>query len=197
MITIGLTGSIAMGKSTVASQCALLGAKITNADTLVHELMQPGGAAYPEVSKAFPSAVKTGVIDRKLLGGIVFKDTQKLTVLESILHPLVMEAEEQFVQKQRRLGVRVVVLDIPLLFEVGGDARFDMTLVASSPYLIQHQRVMKRSGMTEEKFASILAKQMPDSEKRARADMVINTGLGKAYSMRQLASLFKLLGECA
>lgn len=197
MIVIGLTGSIAMGKSTIAAQCELLGAKATSADAIVHRLMQPNGAAYEDVAKAFPKAVSKGIIDRKLLGGIVFNDDAKLKTLETILHPLVAREEKKFAMRAGALGAKIVVLDIPLLFEVGAENRVDMTLVATAPYLVQRQRALARANMSEEKFASILAKQMPDSEKRARADVVVHTGLGKACSMRQLRLLFDMIGECA
>ncbi len=194
MMMIGLTGSIGMGKSTVAKQCALLGAKIICADAIVHALMQPSGKAFAAIAKQFPEAVVNGAIDRKLLGKIVFGNNDKIKQLESILHPLVKQEEEQFVAMQQLLGAKIVVLDIPLLFEAGSDERVDMTLVASAPYFIQRQRVLARPNMTEEKFAAILTKQMPDIVKRRRADFVIATGLGKAQSMQQLKLLFKTLG---
>lgn len=194
MIVIGLTGSIAMGKSTVAKQCELLGAKAICADSIVHALMRPDGKAFSAVVEAFPKALVKGEIDRKALGKIVFGDSRKMAALEAILHPLVKTEEEAFVHKQKMLGARAVVLDIPLLFEAGSDNRVDVTLVASAPAFVQRQRAMARTGMTEEKFHAILARQMSDSEKRARADFVVATGLGKAQSMRQLKTLFHLLG---
>lgn len=194
MITIGITGSIGMGKSTVTRQCALLGAKTLNSDALVHRLMAPGGRAFAPVAGAFPSAVKNGMIDRKSLGDIVFADEKKLRLLESILHPLVIAEEKKFALAAKRKGARVVVFDIPLLFETGGDGRMDLTLAASAPYLIQRQRVMARENMTAEKFARILARQMPDREKCRRADFIVQTGLGKAASMRQVKRMFGMLG---
>ena len=193
MIVIGLTGSIGMGKSTVARQCALLGAKTLSSDDVVHKLMQPNGRAFAAVSSTFPEAVENGRIDRKKLGAIVFSAEKKLRALEKILHPLVVEEEEKFARAQKKLGARVVVFDIPLLFETGGDARMDMTLLATAPAFIQAQRVLARPGMTREKFTSIRAKQMPDAEKRSRADVIIHTSLGKAASMRQIKSLWGML----
>jgi len=193
MIVIGLTGSIGMGKSTLTRQCALLGAKTLNSDEVVHRLMQPTGRAFPAIKKNFPDAVRDGKIDRRRLGEIVFPDAGKLKILESILHPLVKNEEEKFASAMRRKGARVVVMDIPLLFETGGEGRMDMTLVATAPAFIQSQRVLSRPHMTREKFAAILAKQIPDREKRKRADFIVHTGLGKAASMRQIKLMFRIL----
>lgn len=193
MIVIGLTGSIGMGKSTIAKQCASLGAKTLNSDEVVHRLMQPCGAAFASISKHFPESVQSGMIDRKILGSIVFKDEEKLRTLEKILHPLVRNAEERFAAAMRRKGAKLVVFDIPLLFETGGDARMDITLVATAPSFIQRQRVMMRPNMTLEKFQSILSKQMPDRDKRRRADFIVHTGLGKACSMRQIKRMIGMI----
>ena len=184
MVIIGLTGGIGMGKSTIAHQFAVLGAKTISADACVHTLMSKGGAAVAEVEKYFPSAVKDGAVDRKALGQIVFSDKQKLTILENILHPLVQQMEDDFCIRAKALGAKLVVLDIPLLFETGGEERVDVTVVVSAPKFVQRQRVMKRSAMSAEKFERIIASQMADMEKCQRADFVIPTGLGKAYSFR-------------
>lgn len=189
MIVIGLTGSIGMGKSTLASQLAALGAKISNADDIVHRLLGKGGAAVKAVAKQFPGVAENGAVNRKALGDIVFRDKAKLRALERILHPLVVEAEIAFVRKQQRLGAALVALDIPLLFETGADERCDLTLVATAPFFIQRQRVLARPNMTEEKFREILRSQLPDCEKRARADVVVRTGLGKAASFRACKAL--------
>ncbi|MDX2074257.1 MAG: dephospho-CoA kinase [Alphaproteobacteria bacterium] len=186
MITIGLTGGIGMGKSTIARQCALLGAKTLNSDDVVHRLMSPGGKAFAKVSENFPQVVAAGKIDRKKLGEIVFADDKKLTILEAILHPLVIAEEEKFARAMKNKGARILVLDIPLLFETGGERRMDLTLVATAPAFIQAQRVLARPHMTREKLAAIRARQMPDAEKRKRADGIVHTGLGKAASMRML-----------
>lgn len=194
MIVIGLTGSIGMGKSTIAAQCALLGAKTLNSDDVVHRLMQPGGAAYSSIVAGFPEAVKDGRIDRKILGSIVFPDANRLHALEKILHPLVKEAEKKYARAMKSKGARMVVFDIPLLFETGGDAWMDRTLVATAPSFIQRRRVLSRQNMTPEKLGEILKKQMPDREKRRRADFVVHTGLGKAASMRQIKLMMRMLG---
>lgn len=193
MIVIGLTGSIGMGKSTIAKQCALLGAKTLNSDAVVHRLMAPKGAAFAAISRAFPEAVVAGAIDRKKLGAIVFSDDKKLAILEAILHPLVIAEEEKFARAQKKLGAKVVVLDIPLLFETHGDERMDMTWVATAPAFIQEQRVLARPHMTRAKLQKIRNKQMADREKRKRADVVVHTGLGKGASMRQIKIIWEMV----
>ncbi len=194
-IIIGLTGGIGMGKTTVAAQFAAFGARIESADTIVHRLLSEEGEACAQVKQTFPGAVIEGKIDRKALGKIVFADSEKRKNLEAILHPLVIAAENEFIAREQALGTRLLVLDIPLLFETGGEARCDVTVVASAPAFIQRQRVMKRPGMTEEKFRAIVAAQMPDSEKRARADFIVQTGLGKAFSYFQVKAIVRKLHE--
>ncbi len=189
MIVIGLTGSIGMGKSTIARQFTLHGARICSADACVHKLMSRGGEAVAEIQKYFPMAVKNGEVDRKILGQIVFSDKQKLIKLENILHPLVQKMEDDFIVRSKRLGAKLVILDIPLLFETDGHKRVDFTVVVSAPAFIQKQRVMARKNMTVEKFERIIASQMQDLEKRNRADFIIPTGLGKAYSFRQVKEI--------
>lgn len=193
MIVIGLTGGIGMGKSTVAAQFARLGVKVCNADAIVHRLLAKDGAAVTKIGGLFPGVVQDGAVNRKALGEIVFKDKAKLHELEAVLHPMVIAEENAFVGRERRKGARFVVLDIPLLFETGAEERCDMVVVASAPLFIQKQRVMKRPHMTEEKFQRIIHAQMPDSHKRDMADVVIETGLGKAHSARQVALLMKEL----
>jgi dephospho-CoA kinase len=185
-LVIGLTGSIGMGKTTVTRQCELLGAHSCNADKIVHRLLAKDGAGVEAVGAVFPSVIKDGEVDRAALGAVVFDDKQKRRQLEQILHPMVVEAEEAFVHTQKQLGAKLIVLDIPLLFETGAQTRFDATIVVTAPYQVQKQRVMQRPGMTETKFKHILASQMPDNEKQQRADIIISTGLGRGYSMRQL-----------
>ena len=189
MIVIGLTGSIGVGKSTVASQFVSLGLRVCNADAIVHALMAKGGDAVEAIKCDFPGVVTSGAVDRKALGNIVFKDKSKLAMLERILHPLVVAEENRFIEQQRRKDAQAAVLEIPLLFETGAEERCDMVVVVSAPLLIQRQRVMQRMHMSEEKLQRILKLQMPDREKRMLADAVIHTGLGKAYSFRQVASL--------
>ncbi len=195
MVIIGLTGSIGMGKTTVARQFASLGAKICSADGCVHKLMSKGGAAVSQVQKYFPTAVNNGEVDRKILGQIVFTDKEKLKALENILHPLVRQMEDDFVINVKRLGTKIVVLDIPLLFETGGHTRVDFTVVVSAPAFIQRQRVMARKNMTAEKFERIIANQMQDLEKRRHADFIIPTGLGKAYSFMAVKELVLGIGK--
>lgn len=195
MIIIGLTGSIGMGKSTVSKQFAALGAKTVSADALVHQLMEKNRQVIAKIGKEFPSAVNAGKIDRKILGKIVFADKAKREVLENILHPLVVKLEKKFVKKQIRLGAKLVVLDIPLLFETGADGRVDLSVVVTAPKAVQRRRVLERAGMSEERFKQILKNQIPDAEKRKLADFVIHTGLGKAYSFRMVKEFVSCLGK--
>lgn len=195
MIVIGLTGGIGMGKSTLAAQFARLGAKICSADAIVHKLLSKDGAAVKSISKHFPGTVKNGAVDRKTLGEIVFADKKKLKQLEDILHPLVVKEENAFIEKARRKGAKLVVLDIPLLFETKAEKRFHVTALASAPQFLQKQRVLKRPNMTPAKFDRIIASQMAERAKRRRADLVILTGLGKGYSFRKIAETVRKLRD--
>jgi len=195
MIVIGLTGGIGMGKSTVASQLAALGAKVCSADAIVHKLLGVGGGAVEAVGQAFPGVVKKNAVERKALGEIVFKDKTKKLQLEQLLHPLVVAEENWFVEQQKRMGTRLVVLDIPLLFETGAEERCDLTVVVTAPFFVQKQRVMRRLHMTEQKFNAIVGSQLPDLHKQQQADSIIETGLGKAHSFRQVAKLVRTLHE--
>lgn len=186
MIVLGITGSIGMGKSTACSMLRAMGVPVYDADAAVHRLFAPGGAAVPLIAEAFPAAVVDGRVDRSRLGPLVLNDEAALRRLEGIVHPLVRQEEKIFLDVNRRRGTRVVALDIPLLFETGGAERCDYTIVVSAPRLVQRQRVLARPGMTQEKFAAILSRQMPDAEKRRRADYVVPTGLGKAVTWRAL-----------
>lgn len=190
MIIIGLTGSIGMGKSTVSLQFALLGAKVANADDFVHQLMEKSEVIV-EIAEIFPSAIIDKKIDRKILGQIVFADEKKRKILEKIIHPQVVELEEKFIKQQQKLGAKLVVLDIPLLFETGAEKRVDYSVVVTAPAFIQRQRVLKRQNMTQKKFEAIVASQMTDYEKRLRADFIISTGLGKADSFKCIKSIIK------
>ena len=196
MIILGLTGSIATGKSTVARMIGRFQLPVFDADLAVHQMMQASHPVYARIIKAFPKAKGKGQIDRKALGGIVFEDEAKLDELESIIHPEVRKAEIAFIEKAQREGKKAALLDIPLLFESGADALCDLTVLCYCPPFIQKQRAMRRAGMTEEKFARILASQMPQDEKLELADVVIDTGLGKAHSMKQIKRLMKEIG-CA
>ncbi|HTZ79715.1 MAG TPA: dephospho-CoA kinase [Stellaceae bacterium] len=191
MIVLGLTGSLGMGKSTAAAMLRRLGVPVHDADAEVHRLLGPGGGAVKAVAKAFPATLAGDRIDRKALGHLVFDHPRALKRLEAILHPMVQAAERRFLARSRRRGVPVAVLDIPLLFETKGERRCDGVIVVSAPPAVQRQRVLRRPGMTAERFASVLARQMPDGEKRRRADWVVPTGLGKAVTLNHLKKVLR------
>lgn len=193
MKVVGLTGSIGMGKSTAAAMLRRLGLPVHDADAAVHRLLANGGAAVPAIDAAFPGVVRDGAVDRPALGARVFGDPAALARLEAIVHPLVRRETDRFLAGCRRRHEPVAVLDVPLLLEGGGHARCDLVAVVSAPRRVQRQRVMARPGMTESRLKAILAKQMPDAEKRRRADVVIPTGLGRAVTMRRLARLVRRL----
>jgi dephospho-CoA kinase len=173
MVILGLTGSIGMGKSTTADFFAEAGAPVHDADAAVHRLY--AGAAAAAIEAAFPGTTAGGKVDRTRLGERVLDDPAALKRLEAIVHPLVRRDEERFLRAAEGAGAPVAVLNIPLLFETGGETRCDAVVVVSAPPEMQRARVMERPGMTEEKFASLLGKQMPDAEKRRRADFVVDT----------------------
>lgn len=173
MIVLGLTGSIGMGKSTVEGFFAENGVPVYDADAAVHRLYT--GDAVPLIEAAFPGTIEGGTVDRARLAERVVGDAAALKRLEGIVHPLVRRDEEQFIAAAEAAGAAVAVIDIPLLLETGGDRRCDAVVVVSAPAETQRARVMSRPGMTEEKFSAILAKQMPDAEKRRRADFVVDT----------------------
>jgi dephospho-CoA kinase len=194
MIVLGLTGSVGMGKSTAAAMLRRLGVPVHDADATVHRLMAPGGAAVAAVAKAFPDMRrKDGGIDRVALGRRVFADAKALQRLERILHPLVRQSQQSFLAAARARREPLVVLDVPLLFESGGKARWDKVLVVSAPAAVQRARVMAQPGITEARFRAILAKQMPDAEKRRRADYVVQSGLGRALTYRTLRRILREL----
>jgi dephospho-CoA kinase len=195
VIILGLTGSIGMGKSTAASVLRQLGVPVHDADASVHRLMNHGGAAVGYVEAAFPGTALNGAIDRKTLGRQVFADPAKLKRLESILHPMVRDQERIFLETARMRRHPVVVLDIPLLYETGGEKRCDAVIVVTAPKFLQDQRVLKRPGMSRERLAEIKRQQMPDAEKRKRADFVVPTGLGKRASRVALARILRKLKE--
>lgn len=178
MILLGLTGSIGMGKSTTTAMFADLGAVVWNADDAVHHLYAPGGAAVGPVGEAFPGVVVDGAVDRTRLAEALGKDDTAFRLLEAIVHPLVAQGRAADLEAARMAGVKLAVLDIPLLFETGGDRAVDAVVVVTADPAIQAERVLARPGMTRERFDAILARQMPDAEKRARADFVIDTGRG-------------------
>lgn len=191
MWVLGLTGSIGMGKSATARMFRALGVPVHDADASVHALYR--GTAVAPVEAAFPGVTRDGVIDRAALGARVLGDAEAMRRLEAIVHPLVREAEAAFLTKARDKGARLVVLDIPLLFETGGDRRVDAVAVVSASKAVQRDRVLAREGMTDEKFATILAKQMPDEEKRRRAHFVIDTGRGFAAAEHQVEGIVRAL----
>ena len=195
MIILGLTGSIGMGKTSAARMLRRLGVPVHDADATVHRLLGPGGKAVPEIQALFTQAVENGAVNRRTLGSIVFADPAALRRLESVLHPMVRKEEQGFLKRMRRRRKRLVVLDIPLLYETGGAARVDAVIVVSAPAILQARRVLARPGMTQQKFAQILQQQMPDAEKRRRADFVVSTGLGHDRSLRQLKRIVRLLRE--
>ncbi|MDO9077783.1 MAG: dephospho-CoA kinase [Brevundimonas sp.] len=178
MIVLGLTGSIGMGKSTTTAMFAEAGAVIWNADDAVHRLYARGGAAVGPVGEAFPGVVVDGAVDRTRLADALGRDGAAFARLESIVHPLVLKGRLEDLAAAEKRGVKLAVLDIPLLFETGGDAAVDAVVVVTAPAAVQAERVLARPGMTRERFEAILARQLPDAEKRRRADFVIDTSVG-------------------
>lgn len=193
MITVGLTGSIGMGKSTTAAMFAAEGVPVYDADAEVHALYAKGGAAVAPLEEAFPGVVVDGAVDRTLLSQRVVGKPDELKRLEAIVHPLVGESRVDFFQKAVAAGADIVVLDIPLLFETGGEKRMDAVVVVSAPADLQRQRVLARPGMDEAKLDAILARQMADAEKRARAHFVIDTGKGLDEARRQVRDVLTRL----
>ena len=192
MVILGLTGSIAMGKSTAAGMLRRLGVPVHDSDAAVHRLLAKGGDAVPLVARAFPGVVRRGAVDRRALGALVFADPDALARLESLLHPLVSRQALGFLKRCAMARASVVVLDIPLLFETSAQRRCDATIVVSAPALVQRQRALARPGMTPSKLAGILARQTPDAVKRRLADFVVPTGLGLAVTLRGLKRVVRL-----
>ncbi|MCF6124417.1 dephospho-CoA kinase [Mesorhizobium sp. M7A.F.Ca.CA.001.07.2.1] len=194
MIVLGLTGSIGMGKSTTARMFADAGVPVHDSDEAVHRLY--AGKAAPLVEAAFPGTTLAGVVDRAKLGARVLGDAAALKRLEAIIHPLVRADADAFLAKHRNASESIAVLDIPLLFETGGRNRVDKVVVVTAPAETQRERVLARPGMTEEKLASILAKQVPDAEKRRQADFVVDTGRGLDAARVQVnAIIAELIGR--
>jgi dephospho-CoA kinase len=186
MRVLGLTGSIAMGKSATARMLRRLGVPVHDADACVHGLFSKGGRAVGPIAKSFPGVVENGTVNRSKLGVRVFENTPELKKLEAIVHPLVKDERDRFLMRNRRRHVRVVVLDVPLLYETKGQGICDAVMVVSAPAFLQRRRALARPEMTEKKLASILARQMPDHDKRKRADVVVPTGLGLADTHRRI-----------
>jgi dephospho-CoA kinase len=194
MKRIGLTGSIGMGKSTAASMLRDMGLPVYDADATVHRLLASGGAAVKPVLALFPDAGSiTSGIDRNHLGGLVFGDPAALRRLESVLHPMVRAAQRRFIDACKRRRARAVILDIPLLFERPSGEIFDAVILVTAPALLQRQRVLRRPGMTRTKFADILARQMPDAEKRRRTRYIATTGLGRRSTRQQLQRFLQMI----
>ncbi|MEP3431689.1 MAG: dephospho-CoA kinase [Roseibium sp.] len=189
MIKLGLTGSIGMGKSTTAKMFAAAGVPVHDADASVHALY--AGRAAPLIEAVFPGTVVNGKVDRSLLSPHVVGKHDAMKRLEAIIHPLVREEENRFLDRAASQRQRVVVLDIPLLFETGGDQRVEAAVVVTANADVQRERVLSRPGMSEDRFQAILAKQMPDTDKRRRAHFLIDTGLGLASAERAVHAILK------
>jgi dephospho-CoA kinase len=187
MIVLGLTGSLGMGKSTTAKMFAAEGVPVHDADAAVHRLYE--GDAVPLIEAAFPGTTSGGKVDREKLGSRVIGDAAAMRQLEGIVHPLVRTAEEHFLAEAARQGAKVAVLDIPLLYETGGDKRCDAVVVVSAPSGTQRARVLERPGMTDQKFQALAAKQMPDTDKRARADFIVDSGQGLEAARQQVREI--------
>jgi dephospho-CoA kinase len=192
MIRIALTGSIGMGKSTVARMFERAGIAVFDADAVVRQLQGPGGRLVERIGELFPGTVRCGTLDRECLAHIVLGDPAKLASLEQIVHPAVREARERFIAEHP--GAPALVFEIPLLFETGGAKEFDKVVVVSAPREVQRGRVLARPGMTAARFDSILARQMPDEEKRRQADFVIDTGSDLSTTESQVADILACLG---
>lgn len=193
MLVLGLTGSIGMGKTTAASMLRRMGCGICDSDAVVHRLFARGGAGAAVVEKLFPGCLNAGAVDRAELGRRVFGDPAALQRLETAIHPLVQAAQRRFLAVSRRQGRNIAVLDIPLLFETRAERRVDAVLVVSAPGFLQRGRVLARPGMTAERLRAVLRRQMPDAEKRRRADVVIPTGLGRGVTWRALRRALRRL----
>ena len=192
MIKVALTGSIGMGKSTVAAMFERAGIPVFDADAEVHRLQGKDGALIAPIAARFPGVVSDGVLDRAALAARVLGDPEELAALEAIVHPAVQKAREDFIARNRARPA--LLFDIPLLFETGGEEAFDKIVVVSAPAAIQRERVLARPGMTAAKLDSILARQTPDSEKRARADWVVDTSGDLADTKRQVDAIIACLG---
>jgi dephospho-CoA kinase len=192
MIRIALTGSIGMGKSTVAKMFERAGVPVFDADAVVRALQAPGGGLVERIGQVFPGCVRSGTLDRACLAAIVLVDRDKLATLEKIVHPAVREARERFVAEHPQAAA--LLFEIPLLFETAGEGEFDKIVVVSAPPEVQRARVLRRTGMTAAKLGSILVRQMPDAEKRAKADFVIDTGTDLSTTEKQVRDILACLG---
>ncbi|CAH0145719.1 dephospho-CoA kinase [Roseomonas sp. CECT 9278] len=193
MIVIGLTGGIGMGKSTATATLRRLRIPVFDADAAVHRLQARGGRAVAPIAAAFPGCVRDCRVDREALRRAVLGNPAALKRLEAIVWPLVRDAERRFLARARRNGQGIVVLDVPLLFENGGQRRVDQVIVVSAPAAVQRARVLRRAGMTAERFAAIHARQMPDAEKRRRADHVVRTGISRHFAQAAIRRVVRKL----
>ena len=195
MIIIGLTGSIGMGKSTTAEMFAAAGAYVFNADTAVHNLYAKGGAAVPLLRAVFPDVIVDEAVDRARLSKHLQADPLHIKVLESFIHPMVVALRAQAIEEAKDQGIKVFVADIPLLYETGGEAHVDKVVVVSARQSVQKKRVLARRGMTEAKFKMIKSRQMPDKEKRIRADYIIETDKGLDHARTQVLKIMAALAD--
>lgn len=193
MKIVGLTGSIGMGKTTVANMFRDKGIPVFDADSAVHALQAPGGLAIPTLDAAFPGTVKDGVLDRGALRDLVFEDPDKRKALEDIIHPMVAGERRKFLYNAETSGAVFVVLDVPLLFESGGEKNCDLVVVVSAPEAVQRRRVLDRKNMTLEAFKKIVANQMSDHDKRHMADFVINTGKDLAVTESEVEKFIAVM----
>ncbi len=192
-LVVGLTGSIGMGKTETAAMFARLGIPVHDADAAVHRLYAPGGGGVAAIAQAFPACVTSGQVDRACLAAMVRADRAALAQLEEIVHPLVAREQKVFIGRAAAGGADIVVLDIPLLFESGTDARVDAVVVVSAPREVQRARVLARSGMSEELLEHILERQLPDVDKRARAHFVVETDRGLDHAFEQVKQIVSAL----
>lgn len=195
MKIVGLTGGIGMGKSNAASVLRRAGLPVFDADAAVHRLQGRGGAAVPAIGAAFPGSVHDGAVDRAALRAAVLGNAAALRRLEAIVHPLVRREERRFLERARRAGRRAAVLDVPLLLETGGERRVDHVVVVSAPPAVQRARVRRRGTMSAAQVEAVIGRQMPDREKRRRADTVVRTGLSRHHTQRQLKRLARRLSR--
>jgi len=195
MKIIGLTGSIGMGKSETAKMFTSEGVPVFDADAEVHKLQGAGGEALPLIDAAFPGVIVDGHLDRAKLGAVVFSDADSRKKLEAIMHPMVGKARAEFFKEAEKTQAKFVVIDVPLLFEVGGDKACDKIIVVSAPAAVQRERVLARPGMSVQKFEQILAKQTPDADKRAAADYIIETDKGFDHARARVVEIIEELKE--
>lgn len=195
MLILGLTGSIGMGKSTMAGMFRDEGIPVHDSDASVHELYR--GSAVPIIARHFPDAVNHGIVDRVKLAAAVLGKPEQMKLLEQLIHPLVGQQREDFLSQNRRAGTKIVVVDIPLLFEIGGERDVDIIVVSCAPDAVQEARVLARPNMTREKFLAIKSKQVPNAEKCRRAHVIIDTGRGMDAARAHVRALLRSLASAA